>query len=37
MILSCFFDNLDGHHARKYKLVSKFGDMLDHIGDIVKI
>ena len=35
--LSCFFDNLDGHHARKYKLTSKFGDLLDHIGDIIKV
>jgi len=35
--LSCFFDDLDGHHARKYKLVSKFGDLLDHIGDIIKV
>lgn len=36
IILSCFLDDLDGHHARKYKLVSKFGDLLDHFGDILK-
>jgi len=36
IMISCFFDDLDGHHARKYKLVTKFGDLLDHIGDIVK-
>ncbi len=35
--ISSFFDNLDGHHARKYKLTSKFGDLLDHIGDIIKV
>tara|TARA_Y100000739_G_C20428101_1_gene382088 strand:+ start:53 stop:628 length:576 start_codon:yes stop_codon:yes gene_type:complete len=36
IMISCFFDDLDGHHARKYKLVSKFGDLLDHVGDIIK-
>lgn len=32
-ILSYFFDCLDGHFARKYNMVSKFGDMYDHVKD----
>lgn len=33
--LSYFFDIMDGHYARKYKMTSKFGDMYDHIKDVV--
>lgn len=33
--LSYFFDCLDGHFARKYNMVTKFGDMYDHIKDVV--
>ena len=29
------FDCLDGYYARKYKLVTKFGDYYDHISDII--
>lgn len=32
-ILSYFFDCLDGYFARKYKMVTKFGDLYDHIKD----
>jgi phosphatidylglycerophosphate synthase len=30
-----FFDCMDGNYARRYKLTSKFGDLYDHIKDIV--
>lgn len=32
--ISYFFDCMDGHFARKYKMTSKFGDWYDHIKDI---
>ena len=32
--ISYFFDCMDGHFARKYKMTSKFGDMYDHIKDV---
>ncbi len=32
--ISYFFDCLDGHYARKYNMVTKFGDYYDHIKDI---
>ena len=31
--ISYFFDCMDGYMARKYKMVSKFGDIYDHIKD----
>jgi phosphatidylglycerophosphate synthase len=31
------FDCLDGYVARKYNMVTKFGDMYDHFGDIIKV
>ncbi len=31
--LSYYFDCLDGFYARKYKMVTKFGDIYDHIKD----
>jgi len=34
-MISYFFDCMDGHYARKYKMTSKGGDMYDHIKDIV--
>ena len=34
-ILSYFCDCLDGYVARKYNMISKFGDMYDHISDVV--
>ena len=33
-IVSYFFDCLDGHFARKYDMVTKFGDLYDHVKDI---
>lgn len=33
-IVSYFFDCLDGHFARKYNMVTKFGDLYDHVKDI---
>jgi phosphatidylglycerophosphate synthase len=35
MLVSYFFDNLDGFYARKYNMVTKFGDYYDHIKDIL--
>lgn len=34
--LSYFFDCVDGHFARKYNMVSQFGDYYDHAVDIFK-
>lgn len=34
-MLSYFFDCVDGHYARKYDMVTKFGDTYDHIKDLV--
>ena len=34
-ILSYFCDCLDGYVARKYNMISKWGDMYDHISDVV--
>jgi len=36
-IISYFFDCMDGHYARKYGCVSKFGDYYDHIKDILVV
>ena len=30
-----FFDCLDGNYARYYKMASNFGDLYDHISDII--
>ena len=35
--ISYYFDCLDGYYARKYDMVTKFGDYYDHISDTVKI
>jgi hypothetical protein len=32
-MLSYFFDCADGHYARKYDMVTRFGDLYDHIKD----
>ena len=37
LLVSYFFDCLDGHMARKYKMTSVFGDYYDHISDFIKI
>ena len=31
-----FFDCMDGNFARKYDMVTKFGDWYDHISDVTK-
>ena len=36
LILSYIFDCSDGLYARKYKMVSKFGDYYDHISDLIQ-
>lgn len=36
MFVGYFFDCLDGHFARKYNMVTKFGDKYDHIADLSK-
>ena len=35
IILRAYFDYTDGALARKYKQISKFGDLYDHIVDVV--
>ncbi len=32
--ISYLFDCMDGHYARRYKMVSKGGDMYDHVKDV---
>lgn len=34
--LSYYFDCFDGHFARSYDIVTKFGDYYDHISDLFK-
>jgi phosphatidylglycerophosphate synthase len=36
-LIAYFFDCLDGHYARKYNMVTVFGDYYDHISDSLKI
>ena len=35
LIISCFLDYLDGYTARRYNMITKLGDYLDHIGDYI--
>lgn len=35
--LAYFLDCMDGHYARKYNMVSRFGDYYDHISDATKV
>jgi len=37
LIISYFFDCLDGHLARSYNMVTVFGDYYDHISDLLKV
>jgi phosphatidylglycerophosphate synthase len=37
LIVSYFFDCLDGHLARSYNMVTVFGDYYDHISDSIKL
>ena len=34
-MMSFLFDVFDGHYARKYNMVSNFGDMYDHFTDVI--
>ena len=34
--IAYYLDCVDGKLARKYQMVSKFGDLYDHIGDLLK-
>jgi phosphatidylglycerophosphate synthase len=36
MLIAYYFDCVDGKLARKYNMVTTFGDYYDHIGDILK-
>jgi len=36
-LLGYYFDCTDGKYARKYNMVTKFGDYYDHISDLIKI
>lgn len=36
-IIGYYFDCADGKFARKYNMVSKFGDLYDHLGDLLKV
>ena len=35
-LLAYYFDCADGKMARKFKMTSKFGDLYDHVSDILK-
>jgi len=35
MLLSYFMDCIDGYYARKYNMVTEFGDLYDHIKDVL--
>ena len=35
--ISYIFDCMDGHYARKYNMVSKFGDVYDHAKDVIVV
>lgn len=37
ILVSYYFDCMDGHMARKYDMVTVFGDYYDHISDLTKI
>ena len=36
-LIAYYFDCVDGKFARKYNMVTKFGDIYDHIGDMFKV
>jgi len=36
-LIGYYFDCADGHFARKYDMVTKFGDYYDHFNDMFKI
>ena len=36
-VISYFFDCMAGHYARKYNMTTKFGDIYDHVKDILVV
>jgi hypothetical protein len=34
-LIAYFFDVADGSYARKYKMTSRFGDLYDHLKDVI--
>jgi phosphatidylglycerophosphate synthase len=36
LFLSYYYDCMDGHYARKYNMVTEFGDYFDHFSDWTK-
>ncbi len=36
-LISYYFDCADGKMARKYEMFSKYGDIYDHVSDLVKL
>jgi phosphatidylglycerophosphate synthase len=36
-LIAYFYDCVDGYHARRLNMVSQFGDLYDHISDVVTI
>lgn len=34
-LIGYYFDCLDGHFARKYNMCSDFGDLYDHVSDVI--
>ena len=36
-LIGYYFDCADGKFARRYNMVSKFGDLYDHLGDLAKV
>ena len=36
-LIGYFFDVIDGHYARIYKMTSQFGDILDHLNDNINV
>ena len=37
MLVAYYFDCVDGKLARKYNMITKFGDVYDHVGDVLKV
>jgi phosphatidylglycerophosphate synthase len=36
MLIAYYLDCVDGKLARKYNMITKFGDLYDHLGDMLK-
>jgi phosphatidylglycerophosphate synthase len=36
-LIAYYYDCMDGHFARKYNIVTNFGDFYDHFSDIFKV